>query len=127
VSETAADSAAHYVKGSGVIDKTAEATATHVLNGAFAGLNPEAVARAARFAAREQPDLVEVFGLQAPPRPRQVIAAFEWDVLGDLLWTIGNVGETAGRTEVAAMAPVEAQAARRELARRIAERPKGRR
>jgi hypothetical protein len=127
VSETAADTAAHYVKGSGVVDKTAEATATHVLDGAFAGLNPDAVARAARFAAREQPDLAGVLGLEVPPRPQQVIAAFGCDVLADLLRVIGNEGDAAAREEVAAMAPVEREAARAELARRIAERPKERR
>ena len=106
--------------GDGFVDRQAEA----LLDGAFAGLGPDAVARAARFAAREQPDLVEVFGLRAPPRPQQVIAAFGCDVLADLLRAIGNDGDDAGREEVAAMAPVEREAARTELARRIAERPK---
>lgn len=124
MSETAADAAAHHVKGSGVIDKTAEATATHVLDGAFAGLGSDVVARAARFAAREQPDLAGVLGLEAPPRPRQVITAFGCDVLADLLRAIGNEGDDAGRKEIAAMAPIEREAARAELARRIAERPR---
>ncbi|WP_242890185.1 hypothetical protein [Actinomadura litoris] len=80
-------------------------------------------ARAARYAAREVGDLAAMLGLDAPPRPQQPMDSLGCAVLAALLRTIVHAGDDAARRDIAVMTLGEAQAARRELARRIAERP----
>lgn len=101
-------------KGDGFIDRKAQ----HILGGAHSYEQAE-TRRAARYTARQEPDLLPVLGLESPGRPGPAIDRFADDCLADLLSAIVAGNE---RAVLGDMNRIERQAARKALATRLEQR-----
>ena len=103
-------------KGDGFIDRKAQ----HILGGAYTYEQAE-LHRAARYVARQVPDLLDVLGLPEPARPARFIDRFGDDCLTGLLRAL-TTGQPDPRTVLHGMGRTERDAARQALTARLKER-----